>query len=327
MSTGTGSYGESRRNSKDQSDVHGRPSSVDSTKSTGLPSLRGPRPLGKHSPTSEKGPIQIMKAATDPISGYYGATERWSNAETVTSPPDYTLPTPDPRDTSVPSFKPVRQATFEPMRSGTPTSVASAPVPSAKLWDNLRHHVLTPSTPSQLTARSGTPKFARLQKLGLKQLVEDVATMGGTRKFAEDILRACNIARYGEIQRPSREKEGSSSSQPANSSGRRLDYLRRPLSTASLSSSTQPGSPPSLRYLYQILVHYSTNLNTDQNSVQLTYETRVLSTLLCPFLSRTNYPISRLEEEQLTAMDAFELLSNSWAPPDEVRCCLQLFSV
>jgi hypothetical protein len=68
-----------------------------------------------------------------------------------------------------------------------------------------------------------------------------------------------------------------------------------------------------------MLVHYSTNLSTDQNSVQLPYETRVLSTLLCPFFAPTSYPESRLEEEQLTAMDAFELLSNNWTPVDEVR--------
>lgn len=314
----TSSYDKSRRDSdKDQSDSR-RPSSLDSTKSMGLPSPRGPRPRK----SNEKGPIQVMKSVTDPISGYYGATERWKNTDSFT-PTEYT---PSPQDVSLPSLQPMRQASLEPMRFGTP-------LPSAKLWDNLRHHVLTPpvrpSTPSSLqTSRSGTPKPSRFAKLGLRQVVEDVATMeGGMRKFAEEILRACNIARYGEIQKPSREREGSSSSQPANSSGRRLDYLRRPLSIASISSSTQSTSPPSLRYLYQVLVHHSTNLNTDQRSVILPYESRLLSTLLCPFLSHRNYPMLRLEEEQLTAMDAFELLSNSWAPADEVRCCLELFSV
>jgi hypothetical protein len=314
MSTRTSSYDESRRDpEKGQSDS--RPSSFDSTKSMCLPSPRGPRPL-------EKGPIHVMKSATDPISGYYGATERWINTDNFT-PTEYT---PSPQDVSLPSLQPMRQASLEPMRFGTP-------VPSAKLWDNLRHHVLTPpvrpSTPSSLqTSRSGTPKPSRFAKLGLRQVVEDVATMeGGMRKFAEEILRACNIARYGETQRTSREREGSSSSQPANSSGRRLDYLRRPLSIASISSSTQPTSPPSLRHLYQILVHYSTNLNTDHRFVQIPYESRILSTLLCPFLSHKNYPMSRLEEEQLTAMDAFELLSSSWAPADDVCCCLKPFAI
>lgn len=127
--------------------------------------------------------------------------------------------------------------------------------------------------------------------------------------------------RYGEIPRPSREREGSSSSQPSNSSARRLDYLRLPLSIASISSSTQASSPPSLRYLYQILVQYSTNMNPGQTSVQFPYENRVLFTLLCPFLSRKMYPIARLEEEQLTAVDSFELLSNSWAAANKVCSC------
>jgi len=316
MSTGTSSYDESRRDSeKDQSDSPRSPSSFDSAKSMCLPSPLGPRPL-------EKGPIQVMKSVTDPISGYYGATERWTKTDNFSSA-EYTA---SPQDVTLPSLQPMRQASSEPMRFGTP-------VPSAKLWDNLRHHVLTPpvrpSTPSSIqTSRSGTPKPSRFAKLGLRQVVEDVATMeGDIRKFAEEILRACNIARYGEIQKPSREREGSSSSQPANSSGRRLDYLRRPLSIASISSSTQPTSPPSLRYLYQMLVHHSTNLNAGNKSVQIPNESRVLSTLLCPFLSHKNYPMSRLEEEQLTAMDAFELLSSSWAPADEVRCCLELFAV
>jgi hypothetical protein len=145
MATGPGRNAGSRRNSdKDQSDAR-HPFSND-TKSTGLPSPRGPRPV-KHSPTNEKGPIQVMKAATDPTSGYYA--ERWTNTQTVTLPAEYTLPNPGP----LPSLKPMRQAaSFEPMRAGTPTNVSSA-VPSSKLWDNLRHHVLTPpvrpSTPSR----------------------------------------------------------------------------------------------------------------------------------------------------------------------------------
>ena len=291
------------------------------TKSRVLRSPGGPRSISKHSSSSEKGPIQVTKAATEPIPTQYAANERWTNAETVSSPKEYS---PGSLDVPFTKLQPVRQTSFEPLRPRTPTSVASAPASGAKLWETLRHHVLNPpsrpSTPSQQTARSGTPK-----PLGLRQLVDNVTSMeGGMRKFAEDILRACNIARYGEVQRPSREREGSSSSQPSNSSARRLDYLRRPLSIASISSSTQASSPPSLRYLYQILVQYSTNMNPGQTSVQFPYENRVLSTLLCPFLSRKTYPISRLEEEQLTAMDAFELLSNSWAPANEVRFSLLL---
>lgn len=297
------------------------------TKSRVLQSPGGPRPISKHNFSSEKGPIQVAKAATEPISAQHASNERWTSAETVSSPKEYSLPTsPDSLDVSFTKLEPVRQTSFEPLRSGTPTSVASAPVSGAKLWETLRHHVLTPpsrpSTPSQQTARSGTPK-PLFPKLGLRQLVDNVTSMeSGMRKFAEEILRACNIARYGELQRPTREREGSSSSQPSNSSARRLDYLRRPLSVASISSSTQASSPPSLRYLYQILVQYSTNMNAGQTSVQFPYENRVLSTLLCPFLSHKMYPVSRLEEEQLTAMDAFELLSNNWHAANEVRFCL-----
>jgi hypothetical protein len=326
MSTRAGRYDGSRSNpEKDQSDPRRL---VSSTKAPGVISPRGPRLVSKHSSSNEKGPMQIMKSATEPASTPDDPNERWTNKEIVSSPTEYSSPTPDAREGSLPRLEPMRQTSSETPRSNTPTSVAVAPASTAKLWDNLRHHVLTPSgrpsTPSQQTGRSVTPKPSRFPKFGLRQLVEGVTTMeGGMRKFAEDILRACHIARYGEIQRPSREREGSSSSQPPNSNTRRLDYLRRPLSVASLSSSTQTSSPPSLRHLYQILVHYSTNIIAGQIS-QLPYESRVLSTLLCPFLSRTIYPITRLEEEQLTAMDAFELLANSWTPADEV-CCIRIF--
>jgi hypothetical protein len=43
-----------------------------------------------------------------------------------------------------------------------------------------------------------------------------------------------------------------------------------------------------------------------------------LSTLLCPFLTPAKYLAPKVEEEQVTAMDAFELVSKSWTPVDEV---------
>lgn len=296
----------------DQSDVR-RILSLDTSKSTGLHSPRGPRPV-KHN--SYKDSMQIRKSATEPTSG---ANESWTNSETVLSPTKDTI-SPSSQDGTLPRLEPVRQVS-EPVRSSTSTNATS--VTAARLWGNLRHHVLTP--PVRQTARSGTPKGSRFPKLGLKHLVEEVATMQDSmRTFAEAILRACNIARYGEIQKSLREREASASSQSGNSSGRRLDYLRRPHSAASISVST---SPPSLRYLYQILVQYSTNIHVGQTPVQLPHESRILSSLLCPFLSHTNYPFSRLEEEQLTAMDAFELLSDNWTPTEEVRHCLNFFIV
>jgi hypothetical protein len=72
--------------------------------------------------------------------------------------------------------------------------------------------------------------------------------------------------------------------------------------------------------LYKILDYHSAPLRDSKQlvSANLPHESHVLSTLLCPFLTPAKYPAPKVEEEQVFAMDAFELVSKSWTPVDEV---------
>lgn len=233
-------------------------------------------------------------------------------------------------------LEPVRQtsldSTLTSIHSDT-TNTIPIPAPGSKRWDNLRQHVLVhqsrPSTPTQPLSRPGTPKPSRLAKFGFKHVVEEARGIEvDTRKFGDDVLRACAIARYGEIQKSSKEREGSTAivTTVAPIPGvKRLEYLRRPLSIASVSSSSSNTSTPSLRQLFQILVYYSENNGGLQISAHLPHESRLLSTLLCPFLMRTRYPITRLDEEQISAVESFELLSKSWRLVNEVRPYFALY--
>ena len=253
-----------------------------------------------------------------------------------------------PRE-QTPKFEPLRPTSTAPSRSFTPDITSPLPSTTASRWENLRQHVLPvpvrPLTPPQrpgsaqssiyshLPSRSTTPKPSRLARLGFKHVVEQAReVVDDTRKFGGEILRACATARYPEQHRNAKEREASSSSTTltstgantsSNLTGKKLDYLRRPQSVASLaSSSTSSLGPaaPSLRFLYQILVYHSAPLRDSKQhvSANLPHENHVLSTLLCPFLTPTKYPASKIEEEQTTAMEAFELISKNWTPADEV---------
>jgi hypothetical protein len=248
-------------------------------------------------------------------------------------------------------LEPVRSIAVTPVRSFTPDTVApAAPSPSATAsrWENLRQHVLPvrPLTPPQrpasaqssihshLPSRSSTPKPSRLARLGFKHVVEQAReVVDDTRKFGGEILRACAVGRYPEQPRSGKERDASSSSTTltstgtntasSNLTGKKLDYLRRPQSVASLASSSTGSlgsTAPSLRFLHQILVYHSAPVRDQKQhvSANLPHESHVLSTLLCPFLTPAKYPAPKVEEEKVTAMEAFELVSKGWVPVDEV---------
>jgi hypothetical protein len=179
---------------------------------------------------------------------------------------------------------------------------------------------------------TGTPKPSRLARLGFKHVVEQArGAVDDTRKFGEEILRACAVARYPE-QKNAKEKDvslssttltGTGTNTSSHSTGKKLDYLRRPQSIASLASSSTGSlgsTAPSLRFLYQILFYHAATLTdpTQLISAYLPHENQVLWTLLCPFLSPEKYPASKVDEEQTTAVETFELVSKSWTPFDEV---------
>ena len=297
-------------------------SNKSSTSSTEYNLPRGPRPMSRVVSVDEEdekdrnrlGPIPETK-------------EHWIVAE-PTSLLDHAVACPPVTQELQSKLEPVRQSFLEHIRSSTPTnSSATATTVPSSLWDNLRHHVLPssvrPSTPTQQGSRSGTPKPSRFAKSSsFKQVVDDARSVNAdTRRFGEEILRACGVARYGEVMpTPTRESLINTATSGGAAGGWKLDYLRRPHSIASVPSSSQTASPPSFRYLYQILVSYSEGSNRRQ-FFHFPHEDRLLSTLLSPFLFPTPYPVLRLDEEQVTAVDAFELLSRSWPPTDEVCLC------
>ncbi|KAF9485001.1 hypothetical protein BDN70DRAFT_848598 [Pholiota conissans] len=239
---------------------------------------------------------------------------------------------------------PLRQ--FAALDAAPPT-----PSPTRARWENLRHHVLPaiqrPLTPPQrppsaqssirdgLPSRSNTPKPSRLARLGFRHVVEHARdVVDENRKLGEELLRACSLARYPDHQQKA-SKEGSTTTltsvgtmaSSAVATGKKIDYLRRPQSvsaTSLMASNSNGPNAPSVRFLYQILVYHSGE-PTHLNTLNLPHESQVLATLLCPFLTPTQYPMTRIEEEQNSAMETFELIINSWMPADEaatVERCL-----
>lgn len=236
-------------------------------------------------------------------------------------------------------LEPVRPIALLASRSGSVDSTIATQSPTRARWENLRQHVLPsasrPMSPPQrppsaqsthqgIPPRTTTPKPSRLARLGFKQVVEQAReAVDETRKFGEEIKRACALARYPDS------KGGVFAPGTGISSSSRMDYLRRPqsVSSVSLPSTSSASGSPSLRYLYQILIHHpGSNEETPQlgSSPSLPYESQVLATLLCPFLTPTKYPFTKIEEERTTAVEAFEILSKSWQPEDEVRLSLRI---
>ncbi|KAF8155551.1 hypothetical protein B0H34DRAFT_751522 [Crassisporium funariophilum] len=247
-------------------------------------------------------------------------------------------------------LEPVRPIALVPNRSSTPDIPPSgAATPTRARWENLRQHVLPPparpQTPPQrpasaqshhhLPARSTTPKPSRLARLGFKQVVEHAreVQVDDTRKFGEEVWRACEVGRWGtggDLKPHGKDSSTTTltgtmaSTTTTNATAKKLDYLRRPQSLASLALTTPASSSafntasasaaPSLRLLHQTLHHYS---EACQGIIaHLPNESHVLGTMLCPFLIPEKYG-SRLEEERTIAVEAFELVSKSWTAVDE----------
>ncbi|KDR79961.1 hypothetical protein GALMADRAFT_242128 [Galerina marginata CBS 339.88] len=331
-----------------------------SRRSSASETPKGPRPLNPFDLSNVQegdgefeGVVQQprhVKQATEPIpeprpmeesNATWASTRLPSNSD-----PFRDLPT-------SPRLEPVRPIAIKPQRSFTPDIQPATPSPTRARWENLRQHVLPgpsrPMTPpirpgsaqssvqNNLPSRSTTPKPSRLARLGFKQVVEQARDMADdTRKLGEEIMRGCAIARYSEGQRFGKEKDvqGSTTNLTGTATmassittgGKKMD-MRRPQSVASLAtqSTTSFGTAgPSLRFLYQILFYHASSPELNF-ALNLPHESQVLSTLLCPFLTPFKYPAAKLEEEKITAMETFELLSKSWSPFDEaasVERCL-----
>jgi len=260
------------------------------------------------------------------------------NSESVMSVPG---PGIDPfgDQASSPGLEPVRPVPLKPKRSLTTDLQQNTFSPTRARWESLRQHVLPGTSRSftppprpgsaqgsiiSLPTRSNTPKPSRLGRLGLRQVVDQAQDQANDiRRLGEEISRACAAARYPDPQKYAKERDnhGISTMGTATmtathvSTAKKFEHQRRQqsASTFSLAANFAGASTPSLRYLHQVIMHYS---GPDGSSVArcLPREGQVLSTLLLPFLQ----PALQPEEEKVTALETFELLLSRWAPEDEV---------
>ncbi|PPQ66012.1 hypothetical protein CVT24_011956 [Panaeolus cyanescens] len=255
---------------------------------------------------------------------------RWDSIRRHVLPPSGSSSRPS--TPPVPPIPPSVHHFIQPQRSGsTQSSLTSIfPAPPSSHGHNQ-------------TGRSGTPKPSRLARLGFKQVVEHAReVIDDARRFGDEILRACAAARYNDSNGGAggRSREGSAFGSSITL-GAASNVIGKRQSLASLSAlsnighgvgtsagagaavNATPSSGPSLKLLSQILIYNSgmpansTGEQQQQQAFYLPHESLILSTLLCPFLTPTKYPISRLEEEQRMAVEAFELVTKSWSAFDE----------
>ncbi|KAF8068970.1 hypothetical protein FPV67DRAFT_1414491 [Lyophyllum atratum] len=256
---------------------------------------------------------------------------------------------------------PERKRKPAPLKFTQPTTpdIPSVSSPSRARWEHLRQHVLpipirqatpppqAPAGPAQtLPARSQTPKPSRLARLGFRQVVDHALAreVDDTRKFAQELEKVCWSIRFVEPHRlkvdstpagsslhlafmsnTSLASTGTESHVPVH----KKPELRRPQSIQSLSTTFR--SIPSVKSLYQTLLHHGTPAGDGKPlSSSLPRESLVLSTLLMPFLTSEHGP--QLDQERWSAIEAFEIITRSWAPHNEgmgveryLWCCKAAF--
>lgn len=296
--------------------------------------------------------------------------KNWTENDIVESPRDedsedsFSFPSLVEKSRSVPR-RPTRLSTNVFTRPSTPESTPpTSPSPSIARWEHLRQHVLPqhvtvppprPSTPpthsqqpssasslSVASSRPQTPKPSRLARLGFRQVVEHAreVAIDETRKFSDEIQRACWSARFIEPSKTAKaEREpytgtmgsslylpfmstasipltGSTNTSVVNltQNSKQKHDLRRPQSMQSLSMSSR--SVPSLKYLYQLLLQRSSPSPDGIPPLPLPpCESLILSTLLRPFLM--SEPGSRMDEERWFAVETFDVLAKTWDPPSD----------
>ncbi|KAJ7196554.1 hypothetical protein GGX14DRAFT_473423 [Mycena pura] len=226
------------------------------------------------------------------------------------------------------------------------TSISDAGVPrspSLMRWDHLRQHVVPDATPtvsshsqqpssasssafSLAPSRVQTPKPSRLaQHLGFRQVVEHAREMviDDTRKLSQELLRACWAARSADATtKPSKADQylqfmpaPSVATTAASTTAPKPD-LRRPSSIQSLALAARAPAVPSLKPLYQLLLHHSLpSADAIMPVPVLPQEPQVLSTLLFPFLNPDK--AVRVDEDRWFAFEAFDIIIKTWKPPNE----------
>ena len=239
--------------------------------------------------------------------------------------------------------------------------------PSKARWDQLRHHVLpsvssvtskssetTPpvaSPPATFTSfshlnllnRPSTPKTSRLARFAFRQVVNEARLVADdlTRRFSDDIQRACWAARFEETVKTKAgskaEREGthpgaftsalslpfkSTTSLPQSnahsSNSSKVQGLRRPPSGA-LNHQVPNSRANALSALQNVIIRYASVANNKETTyLYLPHERDVLSVLLAAFLSRSTGRIA--DDERRLSMEIFETIIRAWkAPHSDVR--------
>ncbi|KAJ7209904.1 hypothetical protein B0H12DRAFT_1242805, partial [Mycena haematopus] len=233
--------------------------------------------------------------------------------------------------------RPLPVATDRPF---TPDPKAPAS-PSLIRWEHLRQHVL-PETQSQTASHSRQPSSASssafspvatsaptrqktsrfAQRLGFRQVVEHAREMviDDTRKLGQELQRACWAARSVDAPKSGRADQYlpfmSTTSLAATTTALKSE-LRRPPSIQSLAlPSRGVQTAPSLKPLYQTLLHHASPSADGIPPVPvLPEEAQVLATLLSPFLNADK--ALRVDEDRWFAFEAFDIIVKTWSPPTD----------
>lgn len=308
--------------------------SFDSLKSSSSSRHSSEHEATKANSRSPLNPFELSNVQEGDSDTTFLAGDRPGQVALVEEPIFDVFSSPADRSRSSTKLEPIRPISTHSSSSTDNTLSAPSTTTTRARWENLRQHVLPglvrPLSPQPSAFnRSSTPKPSGLARLGFRQVAEQAQeVVDDTRKFRKEILKACVAARYAEVSRSPKDRDGQGSttslagtitSTSTSGAGRKMDYF--PQSIASLTSSMV--STSSLKLLYQVLIYHSRPpAETDKRIlVYLPLEGYVLGTLLCPFLTPSKYSVVQAEEEKVIAVEAFELILNIWTPVDEVSSC------
>ncbi|KAJ6487732.1 hypothetical protein C8R45DRAFT_255150 [Mycena sanguinolenta] len=206
--------------------------------------------------------------------------------------------------------------------------------PSSIRWEQLRQHVLPEtqsghsrqpssasssafsSAPSSAPTRQKTSRFA--QRLGFRQVVEHAREMviDDTHKLAQELQRACWAARSVDAISKSQYLPFMSTTSLAATTTALKSDPRRPPSVQSVAVPSRGASTaPSLKPLYQTLLHHSSPADGIPPVPVLPEEAQVLATLLSPFLNADK--ALRVDEDRWFAFEAFDTIVKTWNPPTD----------
>ena len=218
------------------------------------------------------------------------------------------------------------------------------PSPSRRRWDDLRQHFLShlgsnpapeaqassiPPPPFHVPPRPSTPKQFRMPKLGFKQVVEKAseASVDQIIRLEDDILRASRAVRS--VEPKAQKSVATSFNMGFMGSNASLGLSTPTLSYMPPSRSRATQRPPSLQStttsyspsttstsLFTVISYYASVTSRQQHSkISLPHESEVLLALLLPFMSVRD---EKVINEQLQAVEAFEIIVKTWRASSEV---------